>query len=37
MFKSISYYVNGFTILNYVFVKYSQNELKLAKSKFIEH
>lgn len=37
MFKSISYYFNGFTILNYVFVKYSQNELKLAKSKFIEH
>lgn len=37
MFKSISYYFNGFTILNYVCVKYSQNELKLAKSKFIEH
>lgn len=37
MFKSISCYFHGFTILNYIFVTYSQNQLKLSKSKFIEH
>lgn len=36
MLKSISNSFHAFTILTYVLVKYSQNQLKLVKYKFTE-
>lgn len=33
--KRISYFFHSFTILNLVFVKYHQNQVKLAKAKSV--